>query len=521
VSSTQTGPVFEAEIAVVGAGAAGLYAALCAAREGASVVLISATPLAQTASYWAQGGLAAALAADDSFELHLADTERAGRALVRRSAAEILVREAPARVEDLQALGIRFDGDRSGRLALGLEGGHSVRRVVHAGGSATGRRVVRQLSALVAEEPLISVFERARARALWIDGNPTHSTQTGFDGDRIHTADSRADMDPTLPRCRGLICDDGRIVSTRAVVLGTGGAAALWARTTNPPGSEGIGLLLAHTAGASLADLELLQFHPTAVIGLAGREGFLITEAIRGEGATLHDSTGERFVEELAPRDEVSRAIALRLRESGEHSVGLDMRAIDPAHFPNVVAALREAGLDPMRELVPVAPAAHYMMGGIVADLNAHSTLPGLYAVGESSCTGLHGANRLASNSLSECFVFARRAVLHALSEEPSTSSASPAELKTLQALPAPSPSTPVTREALWRDAGIVRSAEGLRRLLDDPHPLARLLARGALARTESRGAHQRLDHPKPDPVLDQHHFVLTADGDGSWQAWA
>jgi len=522
VSSTAAGPVFETEIAVVGAGAAGLYAALCAAREGASVVLISATPLAQTASYWAQGGLAAALAADDSFELHLADTERAGRALVRRSAAEILVREAPARVEDLQALGVRFDGDRSGRLALGLEGGHSVRRVVHAGGSATGRRVVRQLSALVAEEPLISVFERARARALWTDGNPTYPTQSGFDGDRTHTADSRADVDPAPARCRGLICDDGRIVSARAVVLGTGGAAALWARTTNPPGSEGIGLLLAHAAGASLADLELLQFHPTAVLGLAGREGFLITEAIRGEGATLRDAAGERFVDELAPRDEVSRAIALRLLESGERSVGLDMRAIDPAHFPNVIAALREAGLDPMRELVPVAPAAHYMMGGIVADLSARSTLPGLYAVGESSCTGLHGANRLASNSLSECFVFSRRAVLHALSESHSPAPpASPGELEALQTLPSPSPGTPVTRDALWRDAGIVRCAEGLRRLLDDSHPLARLLARSALARTESRGAHQRSDHPEPDPALDQHHFVLSGDGDGIFQTWA
>jgi L-aspartate oxidase len=522
VSSTAAGPVFETEIAVVGAGAAGLYAALCAAREGASVVLISATPLAQTASYWAQGGLAAALAADDSFELHLADTERAGRALVRRSAAEILVREAPARVEDLQALGVRFDGDRSGRLALGLEGGHSVRRVVHAGGSATGRRVVRQLSALVAEEPLISVFERARARALWTDGNPTYPTQSGFDGDRTHTADSRADVDPAPARCRGLICDDGRIVSARAVVLGTGGAAALWARTTNPPGSEGIGLLLAHAAGASLADLELLQFHPTAVLGLAGREGFLITEAIRGEGATLRDAAGERFVDELAPRDEVSRAIALRLLESGERSVGLDMRAIDPAHFPNVIAALREAGLDPMRELVPVAPAAHYMMGGIVADLSARSTVPGLYAVGESSCTGLHGANRLASNSLSECFVFSRRAVLHALSESHSPAPpASPGELEALQTLPSPSPGTPVTRDALWRDAGIVRCAEGLRRLLDDSHPLARLLARSALARTESRGAHQRSDHPEPDPALDQHHFVLSGDGDGIFQTWA
>jgi L-aspartate oxidase len=509
VSSAEPVPVIETDIVGVGAGAAGLYAALCAAREGASVVLISATPLAQTASYWAQGGLAAALAADDSFELHLADTERAGRALVRRSAAEILVREAPARVQDLQTLGVRFDGDRSGRLALGLEGGHSVRRVVHAGGSATGRRVVRQLSALVAEEPAITVFERARARALWTD--------------RDQSTVPSLDENPTHPHCRGLICDDGRVLSARAVVLGTGGAAALWARTTNPPGSQGTGLLLAHAAGASLADLELLQFHPTAVIGLAGREGFLITEAIRGEGATLHDPTsGERFVDELAPRDEVARAIALRLQESGERSVGLDMRAIDPAHFPNVVAALREAGLDPTQELVPVAPAAHYMMGGIVADLYARSTLPGLYAVGESSCTGLHGANRLASNSLSECFVFARRAVLHALSEEPHSSSpsASPAELEALQAIPSPAPAVAETREALWRDAGIVRSAAGLERLLDDPNPLARLLARGALERTESRGAHQRSDYPELDPGLDRHHFVLTGDGEGSWQTW-
>jgi L-aspartate oxidase len=529
MSSAAPGPIFEADIAVVGAGAAGLYAALCAAREGATVVLISATPLAQTASYWAQGGLAAALAIDDSFELHLADTERAGRGLVRSSAAEILVREAPARVEDLQALGVRFDGDRSGRLALGLEGGHSVRRVVHAGGSATGRRVVRQLSALVAEEPKIAVFERARARALWSDGNPTagEQTQPGYDReDSTHLADPHADLDPapsTPSQCRGLICDDGRIVGARAVVLGTGGAAALWARTTNPPGSQGVGLLLAHAAGAALADLELLQFHPTAVIGLGGREGFLITEAIRGEGATLHDPvTGERFIDELAPRDEVARAIQQRLRESGERSVGLDMRAIDPAHFPNVVAALREAGLDPARELVPVAPAAHYMMGGIVADLSARSTVPGLYAVGESSCTGLHGANRLASNSLSECFVFARRAVLHALSEQqPSPTPASPAELQALQELPSPANAVAETRAALWQDAGIVRCAEGLKRLLDDPNPLARLLAQSALARTESRGAHQRSDYPERDAGLDRRHFVVSGAGGGAFQTWA
>ncbi|HEY5045379.1 MAG TPA: FAD-dependent oxidoreductase [Solirubrobacteraceae bacterium] len=522
MSSAQAGSAVKADIAVVGAGAAGLYAALCAARDGATVALISATPLAQTASYWAQGGLAAALADDDSFELHLADTERAGRALVRRSAAEILVREAPACVHDLQALGVSFDGDRFGGLALGLEGGHTVRRVVHAGGSATGRRVVRQLSALVAAESRIAVLEGARARALWTDGDPAHPSDHP-------PADPPADP-PTHPlanssghsRCRGLICDDGRIVTAPAVVLGTGGAAALWARTTNPPGSQGVGLLLAHAAGAALADLELLQFHPTAVIGLAGREGFLVTEAIRGEGATLHDASGERFVDELAPRDEVSRAIALRLQETGERSVGLDMRAIDPAHFPNVVASLREAGLDPARELIPVAPAAHYMMGGIVADLHARSTLPGLYAVGESSCTGLHGANRLASNSLSECFVFARRAILHALSQPaPSFTATSSREIESLQALPPIPGADARTRDALWRDAGIVRSAAGLRRLLDDPHPLARLLARSALERAESRGAHQRLDHPERDPALDQRHFVLAPDGSGAWQTWS
>jgi L-aspartate oxidase len=491
VKSGQDGPSVEADIAVVGAGAAGLYAALCAARSHATVVLVSAAPLAQTASYWAQGGLAAALAADDSFELHLRDTEQAGRALVRHSAAEVLVREAPGCVGDLQSLGVRFDADRFGRLALGLEGGHSVRRVVHAGGSATGRRVVRQLSALAAEEPRITVLESARARALWYSEN----------------------------RCRGLICDDGRIVAARAVILGTGGAAALWARTTNPPGSQGVGLLLAHAAGASLADLELLQFHPTAVTGLAGREGFLVTEAIRGEGATLHDTSGERFVDELAPRDEVSRAIQAHLAQTGARSVDLDMRMVDLAHFPNVVAALRDAGLDPARELVPVAPAAHYTMGGIVVDLHARSTVAGLYAVGECSCTGLHGANRLASNSLSECFVFAARAARAAL-EEPVIPPAQAQELAVLAELPAPPAATPETRAALWQDAGIERSPEGLERLAGDTHPLARLIARCALERRESRGAHRRLDHPARDPALDHRHVVI-AGNEISWQTWA
>src|ERR1700730_2490010 len=483
----------EADVAVVGAGAAGLYAALCAARPGATVVLVSATPLARTASYWAQGGLAAALSAEDSFALHLRDTELAGRDLVRPSAAEILVHEAPDCVRDLQPRAVRFDGDRFGLLALGLEGGHSVRRIVHAGGSATGRRLVRQLSALVAEDPRIAVLEEARARALW-----------------------RSDG-----RCRGVVCEDGRVVTAAGVVLSTGGAAALWERTTNPPGSQGVGMLLAHAAGAALADLELLQFHPTAGIGLRGREGCLVREAIRGEGATLHDASGARFVDELAPRDEVARAIEARLLETGQRSVGLNMRAIDPARFPNVVSSLQEAGPDPTRELIPVAPAAHYMMGGIATDLHARSTLPGLYAVGECSCTGLHGANRLASNSLSECFVFARRAVAEILDGD--ASAVAPPDARDLQALlslPTPPVATPSTRAALWRDAGIVRSREGLSGLLEDPHPLARLIARSALAREESRGAHTRLDYPQRDPELDHRHVVLRGEAESACQSW-
>lgn len=488
------------DVVVVGAGAAGLYTALCAAREGGRVVLLSAGPLAQTASYWAQGGLAAVLAADDSFELHLADTERAGRGAVRRSAAEALVREAPDCVHDLERLGFHFDADRHGRLALGLEGGHSLRRIVHAGGSATGRRLLRELSALAVEHELIQVIEEVRVRALW-----------QHDG-----------------RCVGVVCwpiggradprSVGRRLAARAVVLSTGGTAALWSRTTNPPGSVGQGMLLAHAAGAELADLELMQFHPTAVIGVRGREGFLITEAIRGEGATLHDASGERFVDELAPRDEVSRAIQARLRATGERSVGLDMRSIDPALFPNVVSALREAGLDPTKELVPVAPAAHYTMGGIVTDVHARSRVPGLYAVGETACTGLHGANRLASNSLSECFVFGRRAALSALEEPAATPADTGGEDPSPpQALPVPSRET---RTSLWEHAGVERSAESLDPLLEDPHPLARMIGHSALERRESRGAHTRVDHPQPDPRFDCRHAVVGRDETLRWEVW-
>ena len=475
---------------MVGAGAAGLYAAVVAAGTGARVALVSRSPLAQTASYWAQGGIAAALAADDSVECHLDDTLAAGRAMARASAARVLCEESPGRVGDLQELGVRFDADRGGNLALGLEGGHSRRRVVHAGGAATGRRITRDLSALAATDERIDVLEPLAASSL-----ATH------DG-----------------RCVGLIARPRRgdpvPVLARAVVLATGGMAALWERSTNPRGAIGAGLSLAHGAGADLADLEFMQFHPTAVRHDGPRDGFLITEAVRGEGATLVNAAGERFVDELAPRDRVALAIEAELERSGERAVGLDVRGVEMDRFPNIAAVLEEVGIDPRRDLVPVAPAAHYTMGGVAADLDGRSSVPGLYAVGESACSGLHGANRLASNSLAECFVFGRRAGLAACADPQPPTVTIPSDE------PATSLPTEQTRAALWRHAGLQRDAAGLALLLEDPFPLARLIAASCLARDESRGAHQRTDHPGTDPALDGTHTLVGGDGEPRFELW-
>jgi L-aspartate oxidase len=447
--------------------------------------VISRTPLSQSASFWAQGGLAAALEPDDSPARHAADTIAAGRGLCRPAAVEVLVEAAPGAVRDLLERGVVFDLDHEGRLALGLEGGHASRRIVHSGGSQTGHELTSKLAALVAGEERIEVRERTSATALWSDGE----------------------------RCHGVVTDGGTI-GAAATVIATGGAAALWSRTTNPRGAIGAGPVLAAAAGADLADLEFCQFHPTA-LALPGSsfDGVLITEAIRGEGAKLLAAGGERFTDELAPRDAVTAAILGRMQADGATDVKLDLREIDPARFPNVFASLAEAGLSPRTDPVPVTPAAHYMMGGVAVDLDGRSSLPGLYAVGEASCTGLHGANRLASNSLSECFVFGSRTAAAAVEETGGGEHPAPPGWSF-------KPPTQETRDAVWRQAGPKRNPDDLAALVRDPYPLAGAIARCALRRRESRGGHLRTDCPATDPALDGVHFVLSPGGEVRREEW-
>jgi L-aspartate oxidase len=429
------------DVVVVGAGVAGLSAALAAADAGASIRVLAKASHTSSNSYAAQGGVAAAVGPDDDPTLHAADTLAAGRGLCRPSAVRLLTEEAPVRITELRRLGVRFDD------GLGREGGHSRARVVHAGGADTGRHIAGVLTARAAEHQRIQLVE----------------------GERI----------TTLAALRG-----------SAVVLATGGYAALWARTTNPRGAVGDGLLLAHAAGAALADLEFVQFHPTALRDENGHDGFLLSEALRGAGATLLDDDGERFVDELAPRDVVARAVAARTEAH------LDLRPVERERYPTLMATLEEAGYDPAAEPVPVSPAAHYAIGGIVSDLDGGTSVHGLYAAGECACTGVHGANRLASNSLLECLVFGRRAGLAALDGPRFDADAAP-----IAAGEDPG-------AGLWADAGLIRSRDGLSRLAHSPHQLVREIAACGLAREESRGVHFREDFPVESEALAGHLVV-------------
>ncbi|MBI1186296.1 MAG: L-aspartate oxidase [Alphaproteobacteria bacterium] len=472
----------QADILVVGAGLAGLFLALKLAPR--RVAVLSPAPLGEaSSSAWAQGGLAVALGADDAPDLHAADTVAAGAGLVDPVIAQLLAESGPDRVVDLLALGVPFDRSVDGQLARSLEAAHSRPRVVRVAGDLAGRAIMDALIAAARAAEHIEIVQGLAAHALLQDAHG---------------------------RVRGAACMDasGARVDRFAdeTVLATGGVGGLYAVTTNPAQAVGGGLAMAARAGALIADAEFVQFHPTA-IDIGRDPAPLATEALRGEGAKLINSRGDHFVSELLPRDQVARAIH-RERESGRGAF-LDARdaigATFPERFPTVFAACMAAGLDPRTAPIPVAPGAHYHMGGVVSDIWGRATLEGLSVIGECASTGAHGANRLASNSLLEAVVFAHRAA------ERLCDAAAPASAPARGELPPPLPESERTalRALMQAHAGVERDGRGLAAAcaaideatarVGDANELraARLIVAGALAREESRGAHHRTDFPE------------------------
>ncbi len=473
----------DGRIVIIGAGIAGLMTALHLAPR--PVLLVSKGLVgAEGSTLWAQGGLAAAIGVDDGADLHAADTLAAGDGLCDPQVVQRFTEAAPGAIEALVRLGVGFDYEAGGGLALGLEAAHSRRRIVHAGGDATGREIMRALVAAARRTRSIEILEGVEARRLLVADN----------------------------RVRGVVAVGARgaaILASDRIVIATGGVGGLYEFSTNPRGSFGQGLALAAHAGAEMADLEFVQFHPTALDGPA-RPAPLVSEAVRGEGAILIDETGERFMAgvagaELAPRDVVARTIWRRLGEG--HRVYLDARGAlgerFATRFPLIAELCAQAGIDPAREPIPVRPAAHYHMGGVAVDAEGRSSIAGLWVCGEAARTGLHGANRLASNSLSEAAVFARL-VATSVAAAPAARLAAP---RAVPIPPAPEPSA--ARSILTNSAGVLRDAHGLRAAIaalaplaashgasGDPAAVALMIAVAALRRQESRGAHFRTDHP-------------------------
>jgi L-aspartate oxidase len=530
----------------MGAGVAGLRAAVELARYG-EVLIATKESLGESNTWYAQGGIAVAMEGDRDVALHLEDTVAAGDGLVYRPAAQALVAQGPVRVAELIEWGARFDQE-DGRLLRTREGAHSLARILHASGDATGSEISRALLAFARTHRQIRFAEWTRVTSLVLDGR------------RVIGADLVSDNDSSSQR-----------VSTRAVLIASGGAGQVYSDTTNPAVATGDGIALAAQVGAELADMEFYQFHPTA-LQLPGAPRFLVSEALRGEGAYLRNQSGQRFMldvhplAELAPRDVVARAIArefLReypsadapqqdLRPRG--GVYLDMRHVRGVdlhkRFPGISATLAQYQLDLARDLIPVGPAAHYLMGGIRTDLAARTSVGGLYAAGEAACTGVHGANRLASNSLLEGLVFGARAAQSMLADGLPIVASEPAN-------PAPPPLTPdeesrvaslisTLQSAMWTHSGLLRDASRLRdglaveatcetrieqiadtgrssRRLEEAQSLcrvARAILRSAIAREESRGAHFRNDFPNRDDARFEKHSLLSGNNQVRFETW-
>ncbi|HEX4755390.1 MAG TPA: L-aspartate oxidase [Candidatus Dormibacteraeota bacterium] len=500
---------------VVGGGIAGLTAALTVSAR-ARVALVAKGPVDDGATRWAQGGIAAAVADDDSAQLHFDDTVAAGRGLCDEDAVRVLVAEGPQRVRELADWGAGFDSDRD-RMLVGREAAHSRNRIVHAGGDATGREVEAALVRTLRQSGA-TVIENIHVTSLLVDDNG---------------------------RCAGveLRNSDGtgapRVLGAGAVILASGGAGQLWRNTTNPAAATGDGVALAWDAGAEVASMEFMQFHPTA-LALDGAPRFLISEAMRGEGAHVVDAAGDRFLfdadprGELAGRDVVSQAIWQRLLRDGGDHVYLDCRPLGAAvrtRFPTITATCRAHGIDITTAPIPIAPAAHYMIGGVRTDVDGATSLAGLFACGEVASTGVHGANRLASNSLLEGLVFGHRAAVAALHDIAERPVAPPRRRAADEPSPRPASGDSAAgahlRDAMWEGCGLVRDATGLRTARDAVEEIAvtipghgsldavrlhqstttaALVCRAALLREESRGAHTRADFPS---TRDSWHGVL------------
>ncbi|WP_373775888.1 L-aspartate oxidase [Porphyromonas loveana] len=498
---------------VVGGGLAGLYTAFKASRLG-RVALITKADIHESNSYFAQGGIAAVTAADDAPVDHYSDTVEAGRGLCEDEAVRVLTEEAPARISELIEWGMRFDTEADGHLALALEGGHHHKRILHAGGDSTGRMITSFMIDSVLATPEIEIFVNHQAVELLIDSNGCRGVRT-WDWDQSQEV----------------------VFYGKHTVMATGGSAAIYRRSTNPQTTLGDGIALCYQAGCEVRDMEFVQFHPTALYNPGG-EAFLISEAVRGEGAHLYNSKGERFMQgvhelaELAPRDTVARQIFMEMRRLGDEYVYLDLRHLDPdmihKRFPTICARCAELGLD-MTDRIPVAPAAHYTVGGVSTDLNGCTAVPHLYAVGEVASTGIMGANRLASNSLIECLVFGHRVV------EDTVSRTSSVHLDNLPKQVAGTEPKDVTiyhtiREQLSKlmthHVGIIRNEDGLlsvrsrieelRQSLCGVNDLyasfaeqllivAQLIVQGALDRHESRGGHYREDYPETSDAYRKH----------------
>jgi L-aspartate oxidase len=487
---------------VIGAGVAGLRAAIELSQAG-RVLVVAKDSLRESSSEYAQGGIAVALSDDDEVRLHEQDTIAAGAGLCNREAVHTLVEEGPAAIEQLIEWGAEFD--RAGvRLAFTREAAHSRDRILHAHGDSTGREIARTLYQKACSLPSVT-FRSFRATIdLLIE-----------DGEAAGAVVYDADVDLLVP------------VRARAVLLATGGLGRVYRETTNPDVATGDGVAMAYRAGAEIGDIEFVQFHPTA-LHVEGAPRFLLSEALRGEGGVLRNAAGERFTDELAPRDVVSRAIVAEMRRTGARHVFLDLthRGAEfiRSRFPRVYETCLRYGVDISQQPAPVHPAAHYAMGGVRSDLDGRTSIPRLYAAGEVACTGVHGANRLASNSLLDGLVFGARAGA-AMREEtgsaPGMGGAPPIEI--------PGATEEEVRTLAWDLCGIVRTGDALAtacRALDSHslkpatapsvasfelrniHTVAWLIARCALAREESRGAHFRSDFPVPRPEFERHSLV-------------